>query len=348
MAVPISSIPRPEPGALVLALSLAALALFLHACAPSKCAYCDSGDCPPTDAYLYSVELKSPVADQCGGGEVSSLVTSYPPSLACGTGPSILRVDVPCSPGGDCKGARTYLVPEDQVLRVTRVSDTKTPPQPVHPECTCLSCQSARDGVLGINKVEVRAMGGWRGTQTPVFYPDAQGGVLYEPKTFSTGRGGTEITAGGEVALLWPVLSFGEKGTERRKTDNLHLGILSGVWPVDGATFIPVSFHPRLTFNNHPDPYGCGCNAWYLFGDVGVTFDGSTHAPIEKDKRVFYGMGIGYEIPLSKVLDLGMDLLVRRIWLPLPEITCCPDIPADERNPVRISNVLGLRLGVTF
>jgi hypothetical protein len=191
-------------------------------------------------------------------------------------------------------------------------------------------------------------MGAWRGEQTGVFYPDAQGGVQYDPKTFSTGRGGTTYTAGGEAALLWPVLSWGEKGLGRIKSDQLHLGVLTGVWPVDGSTFFPVSFHPRVTFNNHPDPYGCGCNAWYLFGDLGVTFDGTTNAPIETDRRVFAGLGIGYEIPLSKELDLGMDLFVRRTWLPLPEITCCPDIPAGERNPVRISNLLGLRLGVTF
>jgi hypothetical protein len=348
MAVPLSLRPGTHARVLLSALTLAAAALLFAACSSSKCTYCDYGDCPPTDAYIYSVELKSPVADQCTGGETSALVSSYPPSLTCGQGTPVLRVDVPCTAGADCKGARTYLLPEDQVLRVTRVSDTKTPPQPVHPECTCLNCQSARDGVLGIGKLEVRAMGAWRGQQTGVFYADAQGGVQYDPKTFSTERGGTTYTAGGELALLWPVLSWGEKGQGRIKTDQLHLGILTGVWPVDGSTFFPVSFHPRVTFNNHPDPYGCGCNAWYLFGDLGVTFDGTTHAPIETDRRVFAGLGIGYEIPLSKELDLGLDLFVRRTWLPLPEITCCPDVPAGERNPVRISNLLGLRLGVTF
>ncbi|MBL0174166.1 MAG: hypothetical protein IPP94_02690 [Ignavibacteria bacterium] len=345
---PCFRVPACVPRALPLALALLAMAAMLGACSSSRCAYCEQGDCPPTDAYLYSVELKTPVADQCGGGEVSSLVTSYAPSLACGEGVPILRVDVPCAPGGDCKGARTYIIPEDQVQRITRVSDTKTPPEPVRPECTCVSCASARDGALGIGKLELRAMGAWRGEQSPVFYPDAQGGVLYEPETFSTGRGGTKITAGAELAALWPVLSFGETGPRRVKTDNLHLGLLTGVWPVDGSVFIPLSFHPRLTFNNHPDPYGCGCNAWYVFGDVGITFDGTTNAPIEKDKRVFIGLGIGYEIPLSNETDLGVDFFVRRTWLPLPEITCCPDVPEGDRNPVRISNVLGLRLGVTF
>lgn len=348
MAVPLSLRSGTHARVLLPALTLAAAALLLAACSSSKCAYCDYGDCPPTDKYTYSVELKAPAVDQCGGGEVSSLVTSYPPSLVCGEGATVLRVDVPCTKNGDCAGTRTYLVLETQVLRVTRVSDTKTPPEPVHPECTCVNCQSARDGVLGINKLEVRAMGAWRGEQTGVFYADAQGGVQYDPETFSTGRGGTTYTAGLEAALLWPVLSFGEKGHGRVKTDNLHLGIMTGVWPVDGSTFIPVSFHPRLTFNNHPDPYGCGCNAWYVFGDLGVTFDGTTSAPIERDKRVFFGMGIGYELPLSREVDLGVDLFARRTWLPLPDIECCPGTPAGERNPVRISSMLGLRLGVTF
>ena len=35
------------------------------------------------------MELKSAVVDQCGGGLISSLVTSFPPSLFCGEGSGI-------------------------------------------------------------------------------------------------------------------------------------------------------------------------------------------------------------------------------------------------------------------
>ena len=315
--------------------------VLLSSCASSSCAYCDYGDCPPPDAYMYSVELRDPVADPCSGELVLALTTPYQPSLLCEVEQRVLRVDVPCAKAGDCEGSAGLTIPEAAVLRVLRVSDTKTHPQPVALDCRCKNCEAARDGLLVFDKVELRAMGAYRGDQTAVFYPDAAGGVLYEPETFGTGRGGTSITVGAEAALLWEVVRFGG-------THAFHLGPLVGVWPVDGSTFIPVSLHPRITFNNRPDPYGCNCNAWYLFGDLGVTFDGTTGAPIAEDRRIWLGLGIGYEIPVSKQVDLGADLFVRRTWLPLPPLECCPDIPADERNPVRISNLVGLRFGVTF
>ena len=317
------------------------LAAFLASCSSSRCTYCDYGDCPPRDAFRYSVEFSEGIIDPCSGNTVMALTTPFVPSMLCGVEGRVLRVDMPCMKDDDCEGSQAITVPETAVLRITRVSDTKTPPEPVKLDCRCINCETARDGALGIDKIELRAMGGYRGEQTAVLYPDANGGTLYEPETFGTGRGGTNITVGAEAALLWRIMRF-------NGTDAFHLGVLGGLWPVDGSTFIPVSLHPRVTFNDRPDPYGCGCNAWYLFGDLGITFDGTTGAPIASDRRIWAGLGIGYEIPLSRELDLGADLFIRRTWLPLPPLECCPDIPADERNPVRISNVFGLRVGVTF
>ncbi len=291
---------------------------------------------------MYSVELKGEVADLCGGGAAMSFVTAYPPSLLCDRGGKLLRVDVPCEIGGKCSGVRSYTIPEEQILRITRVSDTKTPPEPFTPECLCVSCDVARDGILGTDKLELRAMGGYRIKQDGVLYPSAGGGTYYEPETFGFERGGTYVTIGGELAALWRVLRFNDGA------DALHLGFLTGLWPVDGSLFIPLSLHPRITFNDRPDAYGCRCDAWYLFGDLGVTFDFTTGAPISHDRRIFFGAGIGYEFPLSREVDFSVDVFARQLYLPLPEIDCCPDIPADERNPVRMSRVIGLRFGVTF
>jgi hypothetical protein len=187
-------------------------------------------------------------------------------------------------------------------------------------------------------------MGAWRGEQSSVFYPTASGGKLYEPKVFNFERGGTNITIGGEVALLWDVLSW------NGKRDVLHLGILGGVWPVDGSVFVPLSFHPRVTFNNVPDPYGCSCNAWYIFGDAGfVNFDNTKakYTPLF-DMRFFCGLGIGYEWALGRDVDFAVDAGYRLIHTPLPPIECCPSIPEGDRQPIRKTHNLFLRVGVTF
>ncbi|MDH7516715.1 MAG: hypothetical protein QHI48_12675 [Bacteroidota bacterium] len=322
-------------------LTCLAMCLSLSSCASHRCLYCRFSECPQEDAYLYSVELKSDVPDPCGGGTARSFVTPYPPAMLCAQGGTFLRIDLPCIGGGECRGTQAVTVTQEQVLRITRVSDTKTPPSPVIVDCRCVNCTSARDGLLGADKLELRAMGGYRGKQTAVFYPDAAGGRLYEPETFGFERGGTTFTVGVEAAPMWTLFRF-------NGTDAFHLGILTGVWPVDGSVFIPLSLHPRVTFNDRPDPYGCRCSAWYIFGDVGVTFDFTTRSPIARDRRVFAGAGVGYEFPLSRGTDFAIDIFARRVYLPLPAVECCPDIPPDQRNPVRISNVVGIRLGVTF
>lgn len=254
----------------------------------------------------------------------------------------MVRLRIPCPDESD-KDGEAIDIPMDNVREMTTVSDPLTPAKLLTAAPACVNCERVRDGWLFFDKIEVRAMGGYRGKQSAVFYPSQAGGMLYEPETFGFERGGTEITVGGELALLWDVLHFNE-------TDVLHLGVMGGVWPSDGSTFIPLSFHPRVTFNNAPDPYGCYCNAWYIFGDAGfVNFD-KTNAPYSPilDKRFFWGLGIGYEWVLGRDVDFGIDLGFRVQRLPLPPIDCCPDVPEEDRNPIRRVTMGFLRFGLTF
>ncbi len=322
------------------------LGTFLFSsCSPRNCDYClcDSSSGEHARNYWYNVALVSAIVDPCSGASVQSLVTPWKPETVPGrAGGSVLRLRVPCAGSGDC-GGEVMELPMDNVRELTFVSDPLTPPKVLAAEPACINCTRVRDGWLVFDKIELRGMAGYRGKQSSVFYPSQGGGTLYEPETFGFDRGGTEITVGGELALLWDVLRF-------NATDVLHLGIMGGVWPSDGSTFVPLSFHPRVTFNNVPDPYGCSCNAWYLFGDAGfVNFDG-TGAPYTPilDKRFFWGLGIGYEWMLGRDVDFGIDVGFRVQRLPLPPIDCCPDIPAEDRNPIRRVTTGFLRLGLTF
>lgn len=327
-----------------MAALLAAAALSVLGCAGTKCDYCESMPCEEGAASAWNVELLAAVADPCDGTVVRSLIAAFPPLLLVQAGrDSVYRITVPCVAGGECTGMKRIDVPVASVRRVTSVSDPRIPPRILRPEMACVNCERQRTGWWFFDKVELRAMGGHRGKQSAVLYPNDAGGTLYEPETFGFGRGGTTITVGAEAAVLWDVLRLNER-------DVLHLGALTGVWPADGSVFIPASFHPRLTFNNRPDPYGCSCNAWYVFGDAGLALDGQSGAPLSPlfEKRFFYGAGIGYEWVASKSADLAIDMFYRRIRLPLPSIDCCPGTPTDLRNPIRASHVIGLRIGLTF
>jgi hypothetical protein len=290
----------------------------------------------------WNVVLRSPVVDPCTGQRTQSIITSAKPEIISkpGSGATVVRVCVKCAK----EGVKAYELVMDNIRETTTVSDPITPPTTYPVEQACITCARERDGFLIFDKVELRAMGAYRGDQTAVFYPSATGGTTYEPKVFNFDRGGTNITIGGELALLWDVLRW------NGGRDVLHLGVLGGVWPVDGSIFVPLSFHPRVTFNNKPDPYGCGCNAWYIFGDAGfVNFD-NTKAPYTPlyDKRFFWGLGIGYEWSLGRDVDFGIDAGYRLIHTPLPPIDCCPQIPESERQPIRKTHNVFLRFGLTF
>jgi hypothetical protein len=326
------------------ATGLLACAIALASCGSSNCLYCERDACDETQAASWNVELAARYPDPCTQTMQQSFASPIPPlMLVRGGRDTVYRVEVPCRENGRCIGFRSVELPGGSVTRITTTSDPLIPPSRVQPAEACVNCTRERDGLLIFDKVELRAMGGYRGPQTAVFYPDAAGGVLHEPDVFGFTRGGTNITMGGEVSFLWDVARVGERSM-------FHLGVLTGVWPVDGSTFIPVSIHPRLTVNNDPDPYGCNCDAWYLFGDAGwVTIggDGAPYTPLF-DRRFFFGVGAGYEWALGRDVDLGVDVYYRRTQTPLPAIDCCPDIPADLRHPMRRAHVVGLRLGITF
>ena len=294
---------------------------------------------------FWHLALKSPILDLCSGTSVQSFALALPPVVMQEDGVFKLAFCVPCSH----ERSVTYKVAQSEVRELTYSADTKTPTVPVDAPEACIHCSRERRAFSWLHKIEVRAMGAYRGTQSPVFYPDASGGITYQPKTFGFDRGGTKIAVGGELALLWDVV-------ELSRNSDIQLGVMGGVWPVDGSTFLPLSFHPRITFNNHPDRYAdiCTksgwCDAVYLFGDVGWVNLGNSpayYAELTK-RRFFYGIGIGYEMALGRDVDLALDAGYRFIHTPLPPLECCPDVPGPEREPIRETHNFFMRLGLTF
>jgi hypothetical protein len=92
-----------------------------------------------------------------------------------------------------------------------------------------------------------------------------------EKEVFGFGEGGTMITTGFEASFLPSILTVNDK-------HRFHLGAMTGYWPVDGGHFIPLSVHPRFTFNDITNPLFGNCNALYLFGDLGTAYDVSLNS----------------------------------------------------------------------
>lgn len=250
------------------------------------------------------------------------------------------------------------LVPsyEDVINRITIFSDPDVPPKDTVLQCEdCITCWRDRNCIgesTGfIDKIELRGMAGYRlNANQSIHYPGPSGGTTYKKETFSFERGGTDITVGFEASGLFQIdyLSNGR--------DNFHLGIMTGIWPVDGSTFIPLAIHPRYTFDDVPDHLNCDCNAWYIFGDLGIVLDPTGEVPLycnedcnETILSSFWDIGIGYDMWLTKCMDFSIDVGFRRTQLPLPANEECEECSGvNGKYPVRLSNQIFLRLGLTW
>lgn len=252
----------------------------------------------------------------------------------------------------------------DEIELITSMSDPLLPPVVIpvikcNKEQPCDCCPRDREcirEVTGfIDKLEFRLMGGYRfGTKDGIYYPDEN--KIYEKETFGFERGGTDITVGLEVAAFWnansiPIaLGFNKSNFKR---NNFALGIMTGVWPVDGSIFIPLSFHPRYTFNyDKTDKYKGECDTWYVFGDLGIPIDPTFNVPIYCDNgkcdnqfAYFYGIGVGRDWWISECTDFSIDIAYRLTKMPLPANKCCG---LEESNPFRTSDGIFLRLGLTW
>ena len=317
-------------------LILAVVAVMVSSCATHK------------EIIQWNVELQEsnmPLTDRCDPNKkLTSIKSAEKPKLIPATEDREARVQVegiPCRPKED---PQIYEVPVSRVKRVTYVSDPLSPPQEFSANdlMPLEGCCRTRDGLWFFDKFEIKAAVGYRGDKDSIFYyPDK----MYRSKLINFDRGGSSLVFGLELDGLWNLKFIDNSG-------RLQGGILLGLWPVDGSLFVPAGLNLRYTLNQYPSKYSDNCNSWYFYGNAGLPLDFQTKAPIFhrlwKFQRSFLGAGVGYDIAVSCDWDLSIDLGYRYMNLPLPEITCCPQIPEDDKFPYRSSNVLLLRFGVTF
>ena len=333
------------------------IALISLASCGSTCNVCDGCADKCNSDTIWNVALNSPVINECSGEEVTSIKSDIRPQYIpigieiknCGddipdiydTTKGIVRL---CGFGCSGEGYVEYRIPMGNIYEITTTTDVKEPPKKWGVNKPDVCCKRVRSGWFIFKKLELRAMTGYRGSQNGITYPTASGSKYYEASFINFDRGGSDMIMGFEIGAYFGFLTFDLFGMR----DALQFGVMSGLWPMDGSTFIPLSFHPRITFNQRPNPFSYPCSTWYIFGDAGLPFDFETNAESPGD-RYFWGLGLGYEFPIGACSDLSFDLGVRQRNLPLPEIDCCPDLEGSiDRNPFRKSTDIFLRFGITF
>ncbi len=337
--------------------------LFASACSTVDCPSCKEQERKSDDKQIkprWNVALKSKIIGKCTDEEILSIETDLKPvfkplsqktkgnkidwegkafkdyfkerPLSKLDGKIVINTLCP-------NGSSTlYEIPASNIFEITEKADPLQPPIPWIADEPCVCCCRDRNGIWFFDKLELRIMGGYRGKQDTIRYTQSNGEVKsYPPSLINFDRGGSNIVFGFEIAGLWNL-------TQNRM---FQLGFLTGIWPFDGAIFVPVAAHGRINFNQQPDPWGTNCNAWYFYGDLGLAFDFQTGAPINFN-RLFWGLGVGYDWAITCGLDFSVDAGFRQMKLPLPGIECCPDIPEADRFFYRLSNTALLRFGLTF
>lgn len=297
----------------------------------------------------WNVELKEaeiPMTDRCNpSAKLQSIKSAEKPMLLPADEEREGRVRVFGVPCAANEAPQIYDVPVSRVKRITYVSDPLQPPSQVEVNELelILGCCRQREGFALFDKFELRGVLGYRGTQEEYYKPGVT--TPFSSSFFGFEEGGSTMIIGLEIAGLWNVPFIDKNG-------NFQLGILTGLWPVDGSLFIPIGLHGRYTFNQHPPTTSDNCNSWYLYGNLGLPLDFQTEAPIFGKsldfQRYFYGLGIGYDWAITCSMDLSFDLGFRAMNLPLPPCEGCPGVSDENKNPFRNSKVLLLRFGLTF
>ena len=345
------------------------LLLFLL---PLLAAGCKTSDCPGCKEVertgkqmpaRWNIVLKNSVTDPCTGQKITSIKTDLNPIFVpetdyvrtcCDSALPFLDAVRNYQPGDDFSKLPGYIrtisvtcpseinIPTDNILEITNMGNPLTPSEKVwRPTEPCLCCDRVRNGWWIFDKLELKGMLGFRAKPDSVHYPAAVGqGTTYGPSFAGTDRGGSVLLYGIEINAMWSVKFID-------KSEKFQVGVMTGLWPVDGSTFFPVALHGRYTFNQKPNPFSNNCNSWLLFGDIGVPVDFQSKADYF-GKRYFFDFGAGYDFVIDCKRDFTIDLGYRYMSLPLPQITCCPDLPNDLKNPYRRSNLLFIRFGLTF
>ncbi|MCX6223361.1 MAG: hypothetical protein NTV01_01175, partial [Bacteroidia bacterium] len=239
------------------------LVLFQSSCAPTKCVVCDLGN-----RTLYNVELNDSAAGLYGKKNFTTYFSPVPVERSKGKF-DVYVVDCEgqepfrLSPGPELRDfVKTHMIVIDSttIKRITKFSDADIYPEefkvPANP-----MCGRQRNPF----KVELRAMLGVRSFEKTQ-YAVLLGDTPIDKKVFGFGPEGTTLNTGLEIGLLAPIFKINNK-------HRFHLGIMTGYWPVEGGNFIPMSIHPRFTFNDITSPIWGTCNAVYLFGDYGTAYD---------------------------------------------------------------------------
>ncbi|MCF8357962.1 MAG: hypothetical protein K9H26_04335 [Prolixibacteraceae bacterium] len=251
--------------------------------------------------------------------------------------------------------AKVHIIDPGKIKKITTTSDIDVAPVeyiPQPPEGK-LACNRYRNAI----KIETRGMLGFRPwwlTEESITYPGPEGDAVYNRKFSSLGTigspNGTIITLGLEAALLPRLFKIGDN-------HSLNLGPMLGIWPVDGGLYIPLSIHPRFTFNDITTPLWRNCNAFYLFGDIGTAYDALGNIPFTYKNELtstFWGIGVGFDLWKTRGRDLSFDIGYRFTNLSLPQnldyINCLKEngINADIPNPVRATDQFFIRVGFTW
>lgn len=256
-------------------------------------------------------------------------------------------------------GRFEHEIPRSKIKRITNMSDPLVDPEeivldPGDPEgCCCPRDRECLRNSLGfVDKIEARLLAGYQfGMGDGVYYPDPDGGKFYEKETIGFERGGSDFVFSLELAALWKA-NWLMSWLDMNPRDNFHIGFMTGVMPLNGLTYIPLTFHPRYTFNDVADNiYPCHCDTWYIFGDFGTAFDAGFSAPIfcenggcDGKTTLMYGIGVGRDWWIYECSDISLDVGIRQMNLPLPDYECC----GDDGYPYRETTMLFLRFGYTW
>jgi hypothetical protein len=341
------------------------LAMLQYSCSTSKCALCDIDK-----STVYNIEMKDNVRSDIGK---KRFVSYFPPVPYEENKKKVVAVI-------DCDGQEPYKMNDNELKRfildnkhtidtssieyIVVSSDADIAPKKVSYTSldSLLLCNRSRHSV----KFEVCGMLGSR-----LVWDNIGANILgiYQPKNdlldkvIGFGPGGTNLIIGAEAAILPRIALINNK-------HSFNLGLMTGFWPVDGGMFVPISIHPRLTFNEKSEPIWGKCNAWYLFGDMGTAWDArninkgngvpiyQTYTNIEgKTERWFTwfaGLGAGVDLWKSKGRDLSIDGGYRITNLPLStneELRKCLQESGKDPNLInasRMADQVFIRIGFTW
>jgi hypothetical protein len=319
----------------IIALSV----IVSSSCKPSKCVMCEMDN-----STIYKVELKQD-SRKATDQPINSFFT---PILVENSKKSAEIYIINCQLDDqpflmDVREMEQYIrqntmrIDTSIIERVIKSSDTDIPPVVATFKSFDVLCDRYRRNL----KFEVRGMLGSRHPwhNEGLYYPGVgdESGVLYDKNelinnVIGFGPGGTNLIVGAEAAILPKIISI-------KNRHSVNLGLLSGYWPVDGAHFIPLSIHPRFTFNDVSSPLWGKCNAWYLYADLGPVlkvgnintnttypsvaeqFEGLLRIPSGGlySSSWFTGIGFGIDLWKNRGRDLSFDMGYRYSNLILPK-----------------------------